>query len=387
MGHTARMRNTVYHRGSYQATISGAAVKHIGFLIKPASASCNMRCRYCFYADVAEHRSVPSHGVMGEDVMDALIDRALAVGADASVTFAFQGGEPTLAGLEFFQRFTDLVESKRNQQQIHYAIQTNGYLVDDAWAEFFHEHRFLVGISLDGDRELHDWLRPDAQGAGTYRRVMEAIGLLRTHQVEFNVLTVLTGQLARHPQRLYRFYRSNHLDYVQLIPCLPGLDDSVDEFSLTPEAFASFYKTFFRMWVEDFRRGERFSVTLFDNVIPLFAGIPPQQCGMLGRCAPQFVVESSGDVYPCDFYVLDRYRLGNVLSDSLEQMATSNTLHAFLAEPRRACSACADCPFERICHRNCKRLNIAYYREGYCGYRDFLEYAAPQMAAIARTLR
>lgn len=362
-------------------------MKYISFLIKPASASCNMRCRYCFYADVAEHRAVRSHGVMGRDVMEALIDRALGLGDDAQISFAFQGGEPTLAGLDFFRAFVSRVDELRTHQRVTYAIQTNGYVIDDAWASFFHEHRFLVGVSLDGYRDLHDWLRPDAQGAGTFSRVMHAIEVLRAHEVEFNVLTVLTAQLARHPQKLYRFYRDHHLDYVQLIPCLPGLDDEADEFSLTPELFASFYRVFYRQWLDEYQHGHYRSVTLFDNVIPLFAGVVPQQCGMLGQCAPQFVVESSGDVYPCDFYVLDQYRCGNICTNTLEELATCDALRTFLTEPRRACAVCADCPFEQICHRNCKRLNIAYYREDYCGYRAFLEEAAPSMAAIARTLR
>ena len=362
-------------------------MKHISFLIKPASSLCNMRCRYCFYADVSAHREVKSHGVMQPQTMRALIDRALGLGEDAEVTFAFQGGEPTLAGLEFFRDFTRYVSDHRIKQTIHYALQTNGYLVDKEWAEFFHENNFLVGVSLDGYRDLHNWLRPDASQEGTYDRVMHAIELLRAAQVDFNVLTVLTAQLAKHPQKVYKFYRQHKLDYVQLIPCLPGFDDEEgDEFSLTPEAFASFYKAFFRLWTEDFRRGHYMSVTLFDNVIPLFRGYPPQQCGMLGRCAPQFVVESNGDVYPCDFYVLDQYRCGNVQTDSLEDMATCGAVKTFLAEPRRDCSQCATCPFERICHKNCKRLNVAYYRQDYCGYRDFLEYAAPAMQQIARSL-
>lgn len=361
-------------------------MKRISFLIKPASSLCNMRCRYCFYADVSEHREVKSHGIMDEPTMRALVDRALGLGEDAEITFAFQGGEPTVAGLDFFRAFCAYVDEHRARQTVHYALQTNGYVIDEAWAAFFHEHGFLVGVSLDGYRELHDWLRPDAQGAGTFRRVTDAIGLLRAAGVDFNVLTVLTAQLAKHPQQLYRFYQRERLDFVQLIPCLPGLDEDADEFSLTPELFASFYRVFYRLWLEEFRRGTYRSVTLFDNVIPLFAGVRPQQCGMLGACAPQFVVESNGDVFPCDFYVLDEYRCGNVKTDSLEAMATCDAMRTFLAEPRRPCAVCADCPFEGICHRNCKRLNVAYYREDYCGYRAFLCEAAPSMQAIAREL-
>ena len=362
-------------------------MKHISFLIKPASSTCNMRCRYCFYADVAEHRETANHGIMDAATIQAVVDRAFALGPDAEVTFAFQGGEPTCAGLDFFRSFCAYVDAHRAQQTVHLAIQTNGYVIDDTWATFLAQHGFLVGVSIDGYPEMHDWLRPDARGAGTMDRVLDAVAALRRAGADFNILTVLTDQLARHPQKLYRFYRQHKFDFVQLIPCLPGLDEASDEYSLEPESFASFYKTFFRLWLEDFKRGEHMSVTLFDNVIPLFAGMYPQQCGMLGACAPQFVVEGNGDVYPCDFYVLDRFRLGNIRTDSLEDMSTCDALRAFLDEPRRACSMCATCPFERICHKNCKRLNTCYYREDYCGYRDFLEYAAPDMIAIARMLR
>lgn len=323
---------------------------------------------------------------MDDETMRALVDRALELSEDADITFAFQGGEPTCAGLGYFERFVTYVEERGQRQTVHFALQTNGYVIDDAWAEFFARHGFLVGVSLDGYRELHDWLRPDARGEGTYRRVMGAIEALRDHGVEFNILTVLTAQLAKHPLKLYKFYQREQLDYAQLIPCLPGLDDTEDEFSLTPELFSSFYKSFFRLWADEFQHGTYRSVTLFDNLIPMFAGVRPQQCGMLGSCSPQFVVESTGDVYPCDFYVLDQYLLGNVKTDSLADLAAAPALQTFLAEPRRPCSACADCPFEGICHKNCKRLNIAYYREDWCGYRDFLEDAAPAMQRIARAL-
>ncbi len=324
---------------------------------------------------------------MSEATMRALIDRALAIGDDAEITFAFQGGEPTCAGLPFFEAFTAVVDAARTRQRVRYALQTNGYAIDEAWAAFFKRHGVLVGVSLDGYREVHDSLRPDARGQGTHARVMESIGLLREAGVDVNILTVLTAQLARRPQRLYRFIQQQGFEFVQLIPCLPGLDEERDAFSLTPELFASFYTAFFRLWLEELKQGTYRSITLFDNVISLFAGMPPQQCGMLGACAPQFVVESNGDVFPCDFYVLDRYRCGNVATDDLDAIATSDAMRAFLTEERRPCARCADCPFEGICHRNCKRLSIAYYREDFCGYRSFLEEAAPAMRAIARGLR
>lgn len=323
---------------------------------------------------------------MTERVAQAIVNRAFALGPDAEVTFAFQGGEPTCAGLSFFERFVAYAHARRERQTVHWAIQTNGYAIDQAWIDFLATHHFLVGVSLDGYRSMHDHLRPDAGGKGTHRRVMDAIRGLRAAGVDVNVLTVLTDQLARHPQQLHRFYQQERLDFIQLIPCLPGLDGAADPYALTPHRFASFYKVFFRLWAQELAQGTYRSVTLFDNVIPMFRGVLPSQCGMLGRCAVQFVVEGSGDVYPCDFYVLDRYRLGNIETHSLEAMATCDVARDFLSEPRRPCSACDDCPFMGICHKNCKRLNVAYYTDDYCGYRDFLEEAAPTMRAIARAL-
>ena len=299
---------------------------------------------------------------MSEETVHALVDRALGLGPDAQVTFAFQGGEPTLAGLDFFRAFTAYVDAHRTNQTVSYALQTNGHSLTPEWAAFFREHGFLVGVSVDAYRELHDSLRGDIRLEPTHARVMESIRMLREAGVEFNVLTVLSAQLARHPQRVFKFY------------------------ALTPRAFFSFYRTFFELWLREARAGCAFSVGLFDNVMQLSLGQWPQACGMLGRCAPQFVVESNGDVYPCDFYALDEYRCGNIREDSLEEMASCEVMRGFLSEPRRECAACADCPFEGICHRNCKRLNASYYDETYCGYREFLEHAYEPLAETARAL-
>lgn len=411
-------------------------MKRISLLIKPASSLCTMRCRYCFYADEAARRQVACHGIMTEATMRALIDRVLGLAPDADIAFAFQGGEPTVAGLGFFRAFCDYVRERRERQTIRYTIQTNGLALDDAWMDLFAQERFLVGISLDGYREVHDRLRPDARGRGTYDRVMAAIALMRERGVEFNVLTVLSEPLARRPQRLYRFYRQQHIDFVQLIPCLPeleeaeagsgtesaaehagvaatrnaegpatgmaGVDTSPDAapaasslapgspYALTPRSFAAFHQAFFRLWANDLMAdlatGRYMSVSLYDDLVTMFAGRRPAQCGMLGQCAPQFVVESSGDVYPCDFFALDRYRMGSIVDDTLDELAASPALRAFLAEPRRPCTACATCPFERACHRNCKRLNASMYDAEYCGYRAFLENAAPTLSEIARSL-
>lgn len=325
---------------------------------------------------------------MTTEVTHAVIDKALALSPDASVTFAFQGGEPTAVGLSFFRDFVTHVASRLQRQRVSYAIQTNGLAVadDPAWAKLFSEHHFLVGVSVDGSREIHDHLRPDVEGKGTYARVMKAISRLRNAGVEFNVLTVLTSELARHSQQAFRFLVREHIDYVQFIPCLPGLGERANAFSLAPHEFASFYRLLLDQWLRELKRGNYISIGLFDDIMAMSLGSYPTQCGMLGSCAPQFVVEANGDVYPCDFYALDEWRCGNVVNDSLEDLVLSEAARRFLAEPRRACASCATCSFEGMCHRNCKRLNTAYYDEDYCGYREFLEYSYGALAWAARLL-
>lgn len=237
-----------------------------------------MRYRYCFYCDVAAHR-----------------------------------------------------EERRDRQQVSWALQTNGYLIDGEWAEFFREHGFLIGVSVDAYRDLHDSMRPDAHGTATYARVMGGVRLLRETGVDVNVLSVLTSQMAAHPQRVFSFIKREGITHIQFIPCLPGLDDEHDAFSLAPREFSSFYRRLFDLWWRELGAGNYVSIWLFENIMQMALGQFPSQCGMLGRCAPQFVVESDGSVYPCDFYALDEHRVGDIRNDDLEAMATCEAMHAFFA--------------------------------------------------------
>ena len=220
----------------------------LNLLIKPASGSCNMRCRYCFYTDEAQKREVGSYGRMSRETAEILVDRAMEYG-DRECTFAFQGGEPTLAGLDFFRDFTDLVSSHKNPKKlrIHYALQTNGYRLDEEWARFFREHRFLVGISLDGPREIHDRYRLDAGGKGTWNRVMASVRLLEKYQVEYNALAVVTAASARNAQKIYNFFKKNRIGYQQYIECLDPIGETPgeQEYSLTPKRYEEFLKNLF----------------------------------------------------------------------------------------------------------------------------------------------
>lgn len=353
-------------------------------MIKPVSAQCNLHCRYCFYRELAEGRQTPCSGAMPDEVVRRLIEAFMPTDQPVEVTFAFQGGEPMLAGLDYFKRFVALVRRlSTTWHQARYTIQTNGTLLDEAWCAFFKENEFLVGLSLDGGQEIHDALRKGPNGSSTFKIVMEAAEDLRRWGVAFNILTVLSRPLAEEPELLYQFYRKNGFRFVQLIPCLPSLIGSgQDAFSLAPRAFASFYQHFYRLWLEDYLCGERMSVALFDNLVLTLQGIYPNQCGMLGFCSPQFVIESDGSVYPCDFYAQDAFRCGNIKENTLRMLKESPAMQCFLDGDKILSALCNECKFLWMCGGNCKRMRSVYWEESFCGYKAFLEYAFVSLRRI-----
>ena len=363
-------------------------MKYFSMLIKPASSLCNYKCSYCFYNDVATQREIPCLGIMDDYTVDSIIDKTIGYfNEPVTITYAFQGGEPTCAGIEYFEKFIAKVNNNKNQNHIiQYALQTNGSLLDDRWIKLLKDNNFLVGISLDGFQENHDYFRKNQNGKETFEEVFNAYKKLKEYGVDVNVLTVLTSKLSKNPEKLYEFYKTNDIQFIQLIPCLPDLKNTDDSFALKPEEFSSFYKVIFDKWLDDLKTKEYRSITFFDNIIPLFIGRPPQQCGYLGFCSTQFVVEADGSVYPCDFYVLDQYKLGNINDVSIVDLANSTVASDFKNEKKRQCSKCEGCKYYKMCYGNCKRLNINYFSQDYCGIKDFLENKENEILAIARTL-
>ena len=363
----------------------------INVLIKPASGACNLRCKYCFYPDEAMNRSVANYGMMSMETIEAVVARAFEA-ADRSVTFGFQGGEPTLCGLDFFKYVVSLQKKyAKKGVVVHNAIQTNGMLIDDEWAQFLADHRFLTGLSVDGHMDLHDLNRVDAQGKGSFARVMQAADTLARHKADFNVLTVVTADAARKIRRIYSFFRKNNLLWQQYIPCLDPLGEERGHtpYALTPSLYASFLKKLFDLWYEDVCAGRFIYIRYFENLLGMLIGRPPESCGLSGQCALQFVVEADGSVYPCDFYVLDQHRMGNVHQNSFEEMARSKPAQDFLAAP---CvhEKCASCRYFGICRGGCRRdrdfggrIELNYF----ClAYQEFFEYALPGMMNLARQI-
>lgn len=329
----------------------------INILIKPASSACNMACTYCFYRDVAEHREQAFEGMLSLDAMERVIQAGMEY-AEHICSFAFQGGEPTLAGLDFYRGVVELQKKyARPGIAIRNAIQTNGYSIDDEWAVFLAENRFLVGLSLDGPSELHNLNRLDAAGGGTFNRVMRAARLMEKHQVEFNILCVVTGRNARSVEKIYRFYRRQGFRWLQFIPCIEPLAQQRGEarYHLSAEDYGDFLIRLFDLWYDDLRRGEYISIRHLDNWLAILLGERPEACNMAGQCSVQFVVEGDGGVYPCDFYVLDEWRMGTVGEISFAEMQQGEAAKRFITASLRVPEQCRGCRWHSLCRNGCRR--------------------------------
>lgn len=362
-------------------------------LIKPASSGCNLQCTYCFYLDIAQERERAHQGMMTLATLEDLVQESLAV-AEETCVFAFQGGEPTLAGLDYFRALINL-QNKYNVKKINIqnTIQTNGTLIDDQWARFLFENRFLVGLSLDGPSEIHNQNRLDTVGKGTFNRTFKCVELLKKHHVEFNILSVVTGQSARNVEKIYQFFRKHDLRYLQFIPCMEPLAEERGDvdYHLSPQRYGEFLCRLFDLWYSDYIRGDYISIRFFDNIIQMVAGHAPEACNMRGQCSVNLVIEGGGNVYPCDFYALDPWLLGRIGVDSLTDMLTSARGKEFVEESLPVPEICRACPYYPICRNGCKRdrvrtpagENHLYYCDS---YRQFYEHALPRIQQIARQL-
>ena len=375
-------------------------MKEYALLLKPASGLCNMRCGYCFYADEMSLRESSSRGLMTEETARAIL---LSLKEDLvpgdSLHLAFQGGEPTLSGIAFYKAFFQMAAEILKGISVSWSFQTNGLLLDEEWCRFFRENRVLVGLSIDGPARFHNAYRKDASGESTSVRVHGAMELLKQHGVAFNVLTVLTPETAARPEAVWNWVLREEIRYVQFIPCLGALDlsdvpkdsGSASErarWALTPSAFRDFYLALFPLWKKSLEEGHAVSVKFFDDLVNLFLYGRETACGMTGQCSVQYVAEADGLVYPCDFYALDKYRMGDLKSDNL--LSLRDAAAAFLNEPRACLSEepCRSCPLLSSCRGGCKRMKDTMYLEnGSCRYRELLDRILDPLIRTAESFR
>ncbi len=358
-------------------------------LIKPASSACNMRCIYCFYRDVAENRENFFSEMMTEDTLEIIVKKVMD-SAEYRCGFAFQGGEPTLRGLDFYKKLIEFQKKYNTKKlEVNNSIQTNGIVIDEEWAKFLHENNFLVGLSLDGAADINNSNRKLPGDKDSFNSIMRTVNLFNKHKVEYNILSVVTGKNARSILKTYNFYKKNNFNYLQFIPCLEPLYEKrgKEVYHLGVEEYGDFLISLFDAWAYDFTRGEYISIRYIDNLFHMLAGSPPESCNLNGFCSVQYVIEGNGDVYPCDFFVLDEFKIGNIIENSLEDMASCDVARGFLERSRLVPDECKICEHAYLCRNGCMRDRIKIedgsYKNYYCAsYKKFFSARIEQMKYI-----
>lgn len=354
-------------------------VNNLTCLIKPASGACNLGCQYCFYTDEMTLRTTAVFSSMSDKTSDQLIDQVMQF-ATQQITFAFQGGEPLLAGLAYFQHFINQVKKKKGTRQIQYTIQTNATLLSEAWTDFFKQQHFLVGISLDGTQEIHDTFRLDQAKKPTFDQVIKGIALCQQAEVEFNILTVLTHQSARAIDSILDFYEQQNWHYHQFIPCLDPLYQPRGQqvYSLSSDDYTYYLIHAFERWYQQALTGHPPYNRQFENILRIILGMMPEACGMFGQCMNQYVIEADGSVYPCDFYVLDEFKLGNITTQSFEQINQKRKEIGFIEQSMQIDPTCRQCRYNALCRGGCRRdrqlsdsqIGLNAYCKSYLAFYD-----------------
>jgi uncharacterized protein len=330
---------------------------------------------------------------MTEAILERLVESYLGLGFEQN-SFAFQGGEPTLMGLDFYKRLVALQAQYGQGQSVSNALQTNGILLDDDWCAFLNEYKFLVGISLDGPRESHDVYRKDRAGRGTFDRVTAGIDACRRHKVEYNILVLLNNVNVDHPDTLYDFFAAQGIDYLHFVPC--GEQDADDPrkalpFSITPQQYGAFMCRIFDRWLAEGIKKR--SIRLFDSVLSFLLGRPHTECTFARRCNDYIVIEHNGDAFCCDFYVTGQTRLGNIMDTPSDQLAGGEIKRLFGRKKTEIADKCLVCRYLDICRGGCPKdramltgtHNVPSY---FCdGYKMFFDHALPQLTAIAQKIR
>jgi uncharacterized protein len=339
----------------------GVTPRITSLLIKPASALCNLDCAYCFYLDreADPYRDLPQRS-MSLETLERLVDTFLFYSYPNSV-FAFQGGEPTLVGLKFYEKLIEFQKQYgRDGQNVSNALQTNAILIDDDWCRLFRQFNWLLGVSIDGPEEVNDRYRFNKAGHGTFKQVMRGIETLKKNQVEFNVLCVLSQANVEKPQEVYRFFRGLGIDYIQYIP-LAEFDPQGNPlpFTITPEQYGRFLSETFDLW---WRERRKVRVRFFDNLAEALAGQKPGSCNLHETCDSYCVVEYNGDVYPCDFFVEKDWKLGNITLDSWPEISRRQRRYSFAAKKALPRSECQLCEYLSLCHGGCPKLRHAPQR-------------------------
>ncbi len=328
---------------------------------------------------------------MTPDIFGVIIEKALkhlALTYDKSLSIGFQGGEPMLAGLDFFRSAVKtLDELVPHDITLSLFLQTNGTLITREWARFFAENGILVGVSMDGGASVHNKNRIDINGKGSHRAVCRGIAALRAEGCEFNILSVLTKENSDKAMEMHSFFASQNIEWEQYIPCIAPLDGGATPFALDGASYGKFLSDSFDIWYGGMIGGSPIRNREVDNFFMMLCGYPPEDCGMAGVCSVQYLIESDGSVYPCDFYALDDYFLGNLLECDFREIDMRRTDIGFIEQSHSLHTECTECKYLPLCRGGCRRNRDESGKNRFCeGYKSFFEYALPRMEALASRL-
>jgi uncharacterized protein len=410
------------------ATTATQSAPAFHVMTKPIGPICNLDCKYCFYLEKEKLYPDKSNWRMPENVLERYIQQYISSQDIPEITFAWQGGEPTLMGLEFFQRVIGYQQKYADGKVIKNALQTNGTLLDDDWCRFFKEHNFLIGLSIDGPRRLHDKYRVDKQGKPTFDLVMHGMALLKKHQVDFNNLVVVNRANQNHPVEVYNFLKQHGSGFMQFIPLverigatgapldfaepplllrtetgfsLPIIENRkskienspVTEWSVRPEAYGDFLIAIFDEWVK--KDVGKIFVQIFDVQLGIWLGMPSALCVFGETCGNAVALEHNGDLYSCDHYVYPRHKLGNIMDIGMREMLDSPQQRAFGLDKRDTLpNYCQQCDVKFACNGECPKHRFSLTPDGEpglnylcAGYKKFFHHIDPHMQTMANLLR
>ena len=379
-------------------------------MAKPIGPICNLDCKYCFYLEKESLYPQVSKWAMRDEVLDSYIQQYIEAHNAPEVSFAWQGGEPTLLGVEYFRRLVEIQKKYAGGKRIQNAFQTNGVLLNDEWAALFKENNFLIGISIDGPRALHDAYRVDKGGQPTFDRVMRGIETLKRNGVEFNTLTTVHSGNADYPLEVYRFLKENGSGFMQFIPIVEriahqvtadGLQLVSPEFSggarvapwsVEPKQFGRFLSAIFDEWVRN--DVGKYFVQIFDVSLETWSGMDASLCVFRKQCGGAMAIEHSGDLYSCDHFVYPQNRLGNIMDSPLVSLVESEQQHSFgEAKESTLPKYCRECDVRFACNGECPKHRFLETPDGEpglnylcAGYKLFFHHIDPYMRFMAREL-
>jgi len=360
-------------------------------LVKPAGPDCNMACRYCFYSAKSSLFPGTKRHRMSEDTLTEVI-RQVMTQSEETLGIAWQGGEPTLMGLPFFQKAVDLIYRFGKDQTVGNGLQTNGFLIDKEWSKFLRKYNFLVGLSIDGPEHIHDHYRLTREGGKTWSLVTDRAKLMLDQGVSVNALGVVTDYSAGFPEEIYKFYKDLGLNYMQFIPCVeidPMNPGRLLPFSVSADKYGSFLCALFDLWLSDFVDGaQTTSIRFFDSLFYRYVGLTPPECTLLDECGNYLVIEHNGDVYPCDFFVDPQWRLGDIKEGLLKDMLNSKKQAAFGAMKTILSDNCKACKWLDYCRGGCvkdRAKDISYNGINHLcdAYKMLFEHANPRLTELA----